>query len=104
MLPSGEFSKRDLQGAYTKWGVIQVHSQFLITPLVSEPGKIYIRELSSRNQIYARDQTHFQLTNPSLLETLIAYIVKHILEEKKTKKEEEKRWGRGGKLTHPACG
>ena len=90
MLPFGEFSKRDLQGAYTKWRVIQVHSQFLITPLVSEPGKIYIRELSSRNQIYARDQTHFQLTNPSLLlDTLIAYMVKHILEEKK---KGGKRW------------
>ena len=102
MLPFGEFLKKDLQGA--KWGAIQGHPQFLITPLVSEPGKIYIRELSSRIHIHARHHTHFQLTDPSLLlDTFIACMVKQILEEE----EEEKKKGkkrRGGKLTHPACG
>ena len=89
MLPFGEFLKRDVQGA------IQGHPQFLITLLVSEPDKIHIRELSSRIHIHARHRTQFQLTNPSLLlDTLIACMVKHILEKKK-KKGGKRKGGEG---------
>jgi hypothetical protein len=50
--------------------------------------KIYIRELGSRIHIHARHRARFQLTNPSLLlDTLIACMVKHILEEEKKKKK-----------------
>jgi hypothetical protein len=107
MLPFGEaFLKRDLLGGHTKWGAIQGHPQFLITPLLSEPGKdIHTRAQFSNTHTretpcpFSADQS----ITPSG-HTHRMYGQTHIGGGEEEEEEGGKKgWG-GGELTHPACG